>query len=97
MMLGYIPMGVDAENWESALNLRREEYEKLLETHTPDPTRVDESEVDLSVCNPLASVEDTSKDTPKGKSNVWTKFYEANEVEKGDLERSGETVSHRMW
>ena len=90
MMLGYIPMGVDAENWESALNLRREEYEKLLETHTPDPTSVDESEVDLSVCNPLASVEDTSKDVPKGKSNVWTKFYEANELRKEilkDLER----------
>ena len=89
MMLGYIPMGVDAENWESALRKRRDEYEKLLETHTPDPTRVDESEVDLSVCNPLASVEDTST-TSKGKSNVWTKFYEANELRKEilkDLER----------
>ena len=92
MMLGYIPMGVDAEDWEDVLKRRREEYEELLVKHTPDPTKVDASKVDLAVCNPLASVEDSPTSSPSSKknSNVWTKFYEANELRKEilkDLER----------
>lgn len=71
----------NAESWREVLSKRREEYDKLKDTHTIDPKKRARQEDDLKLFNPLS----TEEDSP------WTAFWENEALQKTirqDLQRT---------